>query len=195
VYSRDSRPDCKQVCIGLVVTRDGYPLGYEVFDGNRVDVTTVEEIVEAMETRYGRAGRIWVMDRGMVSEDNLAWLRVDLQQLQRLVDPLYEPDPLRHRLDRADPAHLHAPRPSRHLVAGIRPLKDRPLGRRKVARLQPTTNSALALSELSGILGIHLKRPLCPGRCCVEKLRFTRTEGRFWLLGERRCRRSRLIRD
>jgi len=74
-YSRDGRPDCKQVCIGLVVTRDGYPLGYEVFDGNRVDVTTVEEIVEAMETRYGRASRIWVMDRGMVSEDNLAWLR------------------------------------------------------------------------------------------------------------------------
>jgi transposase len=44
-YSRDQRPDCKQVCIGLVVTRDGYPLGYEVFDGNRVDVTTVEEMV------------------------------------------------------------------------------------------------------------------------------------------------------
>jgi transposase len=74
-YSRDSRPDCKQVCIGLVVTRDGYPLGYEVFDGNRVDVTTVEQIVEAMEERYGKAGRVWVMDRGMVSEANLEWLR------------------------------------------------------------------------------------------------------------------------
>jgi transposase len=74
-YSRDGRPDCKQVCIGLVVTRDGYPLGYEVFAGNRVDVTTVEEIVEEMEKRYGKAGRVWVMDRGMVSEDNLAWLR------------------------------------------------------------------------------------------------------------------------
>ena len=74
-YSRDSRPDCKQVCIGLVVTRDGYPLGYEVFAGNRVDVTTVEEIVEEMETRYGKAGRVWVMDRGMVSEHNLQWLR------------------------------------------------------------------------------------------------------------------------
>jgi len=74
-YSRDSRPDCKQVCIGLVVTRDGYPLGYEVFAGNRVDVTTVEEIVEEMEERYGKAGRVWVMDRGMVSEDNLKWLR------------------------------------------------------------------------------------------------------------------------
>jgi len=74
-YSRDKRPDCKQVCIGLVVTRDGFPLGYEVFAGNRTDVTTVEEIVETMEARYGAAQRVWVMDRGMVSEDNLAWLR------------------------------------------------------------------------------------------------------------------------
>ena len=74
-YSRDNRPDCKQVCIALVVTRGGYPLGYELFDGNRIDVTTVEEIVEEMEGRYGRAGRVWVMDRGMTSESNLQWLR------------------------------------------------------------------------------------------------------------------------
>jgi len=74
-YSRDGRPDCKQVCIGLVVSREGYPLGYEVFDGNRVDVTTVEDIVEEMEQRYGQASRVWVMDRGMVSEENLEWLR------------------------------------------------------------------------------------------------------------------------
>jgi transposase len=74
-YSRDGRPDCKQVCIGLVVSREGYPLGYEVFEGNRVDVTTVESVVEKMESRYGKAGRVWVMDRGMVSEANLEWLR------------------------------------------------------------------------------------------------------------------------
>ena len=74
-HSRDHRPDCKQVCLALVVTRDGMPLGYEVFAGNRTDVTTVEEIVEAMEARYGVAERIWVMDRGMTSEDNLEWLR------------------------------------------------------------------------------------------------------------------------
>jgi hypothetical protein len=74
-HSRDHRPDCKQVCLALVVTRDGMPLGYEVFAGNRTDVTTVEEIVEAMEGRYGMAQRIWVMDRGMTSEDNLEWLR------------------------------------------------------------------------------------------------------------------------
>src|SRR5258708_2879528 len=74
-HSRDHRPDCKQVCLALVVRREGMPLGYEVFAGNRTDVTTVEEIVEAMEARYGLAQRIWVMDRGMTSEDNLEWLR------------------------------------------------------------------------------------------------------------------------
>ncbi len=74
-YSRDHRPDCKQVCIALVVTREGMPLGYEVFAGNRTDVTTVEEIVATMEARYGLAQRIWVMDRGMTSAENVAWLQ------------------------------------------------------------------------------------------------------------------------
>jgi transposase len=74
-YSRDHRPDCKQVCIGLVVSREGYPLGYEVFAGNKNDSKTVQEIVERMETRYGRQGRIWVLDRGMVSDANLDWLK------------------------------------------------------------------------------------------------------------------------
>ena len=74
-YSRDQRSDCKQVCIGLVVSRCGLPLGYEIFAGNTADVTTVEEIVETMERRYGKSERIWVMDRGMVSEENLDFLR------------------------------------------------------------------------------------------------------------------------
>src|SRR5205807_9851468 len=74
-HSRDSRPDCKQVCIALAVSREGMPLGYEVFAGNRSDVKTVEEIVELIESRYGVADRIWVMDRGMVSEENLEYLR------------------------------------------------------------------------------------------------------------------------
>jgi transposase len=74
-YSRDGRPDCVQVCIGLVVTTDGIPLGYEVFDGNTNDSTTVETMVRAMEAKYGRANRVWVMDRGMVSEANLKFLR------------------------------------------------------------------------------------------------------------------------
>jgi transposase len=74
-YSRDHRPDCKQVCIALVVTREGLPLGYEVFGGNRHDSTTVEDIVTRIERQYGRSGRIWVMDRGMLSEGNLEFLR------------------------------------------------------------------------------------------------------------------------
>jgi len=74
-HSRDHRPDCLQVCLALVVTRDGMPLGYELFPGNRVDVTTVEEIVGTMDARYGLADRIWVMDRGMTSAENVAWLQ------------------------------------------------------------------------------------------------------------------------
>jgi hypothetical protein len=61
-YSRDQRSDCKQVCIALVVSRCGMPIGYEVFAGNRSDVTTVEEIVTTMEARYGKSERIWVGD-------------------------------------------------------------------------------------------------------------------------------------
>jgi transposase len=74
-YSRDGRPDCPQVCIGLVATREGLPVAYEVFDGNRPDVTTTQQMVEIMEAKYGKANRVWVMDRGMVSEANLAYLR------------------------------------------------------------------------------------------------------------------------
>jgi len=73
-YSRDHRPDCKQVCVALVVSKEGVPFGYEVFAGNRTDVTTLEEIVETMEKRYGRSDRIWVLDRGMISEDNVEYL-------------------------------------------------------------------------------------------------------------------------
>ena len=74
-YSRDHRPDCKQVNIALVVSREGIPLGYQLFAGNRNDVTTLEEIVERIERLYGKANRIWVMDRGMISEENVRYLK------------------------------------------------------------------------------------------------------------------------
>lgn len=74
-YSRDHRPDCKQICIGLVVSREGFPLGYEVFAGNRRDSTTLQEVVQRMEQRYGREGRIWAVDRGMIDASNLKWLQ------------------------------------------------------------------------------------------------------------------------
>jgi transposase len=74
-YSRDHRSDCKQVCIALVVTFDGFPLGYEVFAGNTHDSRTLQTIVATMEARHGILGRVWISDRGMASADNLAWLR------------------------------------------------------------------------------------------------------------------------
>lgn len=74
-YSRDSRGDRPQVCIGLVVTDDGYPVGYEVFSGNTHDSKTVKTMIESLEKKHGSLNRVWVMDRGMVSEENLSFLR------------------------------------------------------------------------------------------------------------------------
>jgi transposase len=74
-YSRDHRPDCKQVVIALIVNAEGFPLSYETFDGNRADVATVEAVMRMVERKYGRARRVWVFDRGVVSEENLAALR------------------------------------------------------------------------------------------------------------------------
>lgn len=74
-YSRDHRSDCKQILLALIVTPEGFPLSYEVFDGNRADVTTLEEALEAVERKYGKARRIWVFDRGIVSQRNLEILQ------------------------------------------------------------------------------------------------------------------------
>ena len=74
-YSRDKRSDCKQVCIGLVVSKCGMPLGYEVFEGNKNDVKTWQEIVTKMEASYGKADRIWCGDRGMMSKENLEFMQ------------------------------------------------------------------------------------------------------------------------
>jgi transposase len=75
-YSRDKRPDCKQVVVGLILGREGFPIGHEVFDGNRNDATTVSEMLDALEVRTGRrGGKTVVVDGGMSSEDNLKLLR------------------------------------------------------------------------------------------------------------------------
>jgi transposase len=74
-YSRDHRPDCQQVVIALIVNGEGFPLSYETFNGNRADVTTLEAVMRRVERKYGRARRVWVFDRGIVSEENLASLR------------------------------------------------------------------------------------------------------------------------
>jgi transposase len=74
-YSRDHRPDCEQRVIALIVNSEGFPFSYETFDGNRADVSTMEAMLRMVERKYGKAGRIWVMDRGIVSEENLQAIR------------------------------------------------------------------------------------------------------------------------
>jgi transposase len=70
-YSRDKRFDCVQVVIALVVTAEGFPLAYEVLPGNTADKTTLKMFLEKIETLYGKARRIWVMDRGIPTEEVL----------------------------------------------------------------------------------------------------------------------------
>lgn len=84
-YSRDGRPDCLQVVIALVITPDGFPLAYEVMDGNTSDRTTLRGFLEKIESTYGRAERMWVMDRGIPTEAILEEMRRPERQLQYLV--------------------------------------------------------------------------------------------------------------
>ena len=74
-YSRDKRPDCVQVVIALVITPEGFPVAYEVMAGNTSDKTTLKAFLEKIETQYGKANRIWVMDRGIPTEDILREMR------------------------------------------------------------------------------------------------------------------------
>ena len=84
-YSRDKRPDCVQVVIALIVTPQGFPLAYEVMNGNTADNTTLTAFVDKIQTQYGRAGRIWVMDRGIPTEEALAHLRQSEPPVRYLV--------------------------------------------------------------------------------------------------------------
>jgi transposase len=74
-YSRDKRPDCVQVVIALVVTHEGLPLAYEVLPGNTADKTTLRDFLDRIERQYGKARRVWVMDRGIPTEETLAQMR------------------------------------------------------------------------------------------------------------------------
>jgi transposase len=74
-YSRDKRSDCVQVVIALIVTPEGFPIAYEVLAGNTSDKTTLRDMLRKIETQYGKANRIWVMDRGIPTEDVLAEMR------------------------------------------------------------------------------------------------------------------------
>ena len=74
-YSRDHRPDCQQLVLALIVNVEGFPFSYELFDGNRADVTTLKTILRTVERKHGKARRVWIFDRGVVSEENLATVR------------------------------------------------------------------------------------------------------------------------
>jgi hypothetical protein len=84
-YSRDGRPDCLQVVIALVITTDGFPLAYEVMNGNTADCTTLRGFLDKIEQTYGKARRMWVMDRGIPTEAILAEMRDPGRQISYLV--------------------------------------------------------------------------------------------------------------
>jgi transposase len=84
-YSRDKRPDCVQVVIALIVTPDGFPLAYEVMDGNTSDKTTLRAFLAKIEAQYGAARRTWVMDRGIPTEEVLAEMRASATPIHYLV--------------------------------------------------------------------------------------------------------------
>jgi transposase len=84
-YSRDGRPDCLQVVIALVITADGFPLAYEVMNGNTADCTTLRSFLDKIEQTYGKAKRMWVMDRGIPTEAILAEMRDPARQISYLV--------------------------------------------------------------------------------------------------------------
>src|SRR5439155_7576876 len=74
-YSRDKRGDCVQVVVALIVTPEGFPLAYEVLPGNTADNTTLRAFLQKIESQYGKAHRIWIMDRGIPTEEVLAEMR------------------------------------------------------------------------------------------------------------------------
>lgn len=84
-YSRDKRPDCVQVVIALIVTPDGLPLAYQVLPGHTSDKTTLEDFLTKIEDQYGKAERVWIMDRGIPTEDSLAVMRADDTPVRDLV--------------------------------------------------------------------------------------------------------------
>jgi transposase len=80
-YSRDKRSDCVQIVLALIVTPEGFPLAYEVLAGNTSDKTTLASFLESIEAQYGQADRVWVMDRGIPTEETLQAMRTSARSL------------------------------------------------------------------------------------------------------------------
>ncbi|MBK7237149.1 MAG: IS1634 family transposase [Sterolibacteriaceae bacterium] len=157
-YSRDHRPDCVQVNIALVVTRDGMPLGYEIFPGNTTDVTTVEQIVSGMEARFGKANRVWVMDRGMVSRENVAWLKetgrryvigTPKAELKRWAKQIEERTDWRHIRDDVEVKLCRSPEGTRRFCCVARPVGSRKSGRCTIGSRRASIRRSRAWSGAS----------------------------------------------
>jgi Transposase DDE domain len=145
-YSRDRRPDCLQVIIGLVITTEGFPIAYEVMEGNTADSTTLPGFLDRIEQQYGRAQRVWIMDRGIPTEALLAQLRASQREIRYLVGTprgllnKYEQalvDRPWHKVNEAVQVKL-LPQDGEVLVlakSGGRQAKERAMRRRKLARL------------------------------------------------------------
>ncbi len=151
------------MCIGLVCTPEGLPLNYEVFAGNRADVTTVEEIVTKMEDRFGHAERIWVMDRGMVSEQNIAFLR--RRKAHYIVGTPKEKAMLEAQMERLSRELLKVDRSLR-----LRPRTDTGASERRIGRWQDRYPAAakwidakLLYDDQNRACGLRLSCPL-PGQ-------------------------------
>ena len=84
-YSRDHRPDCKQVVLALIVTPEGFPVGYEIMNGNMLDKQTLPQMIQKVEALYGKAQRVWLMDRGIPTEEQLKNLRASNPEVKYLV--------------------------------------------------------------------------------------------------------------
>ena len=145
-YSRDGRPDCLQVVIGLVITTEGFPIAYEVMEGNTADSTTLPGFLDRIEQQYGRAQRVWIMDRGIPTEALLAQLRASQREIRYLVGTprgllnKYEQallDRPWQKINEAVEVKL-LPQDGEVLVlakSGGRQAKERAIRRRKLARL------------------------------------------------------------
>ena len=150
-YSRDHRPDCVQVVIALVVTPEGLPLAYEVLSGNTSDKTTLRDFLAKIERQYGKARRVWVMDRGIPTEETLAEMRSG-RSARAISGRRAEgtPEPARARSRRQALAGGSPRRRGQAVAPGRRTLRVRPeprQGRQGAQHAQAATERAMGAAE------------------------------------------------
>ncbi len=150
-YSRDKRSDCVQVVIALIVTPEGFPIAYEVLPGNTADCTTLRNMLHKIEAQYGKANRIWVMDRGIPTEAVLEIMRQADPPVSYVVGtPKGPTEPAGAATARAAMARGSARRPGEAAAAGRRALRVRPERRSRRQGAHPST--ATSLNNLAVLL-------------------------------------------